>query len=153
MKTTGSKIYKVISLILLVTVMVIIFVLSHQNGSESSQTSGFITNIFTVIFGNNFNEALIRTFGHFSEFAVLGFLTFNCIYSFCGKKKFFISAALSWLYAWSDEIHQIFIPQRAFQLIDLAVDLCGIILGVAIIFILITAVEKISQKNRCNNHK
>ncbi len=135
MKKTGRKIYKAVSLILLITVMVTIFILSHQNSDESSATSGFVTKFLSLIFGNNIPEAIVRSFGHFSEFCVLGFLTFNCIYAFKEQTKPFLSIILSWLYAWTDEIHQIFIPGRAFQISDLLIDLSGIILGVAVILI------------------
>ncbi len=141
MNTTGRKLYKAISLILLIAVMITIFILSHQNGTESSNTSGFVTKLLSLIFGNNVPEAIVRIFGHFSEFAAMGFLTFNCIYAFKSAKNPFISTLLSWTYAWTDEIHQIFVDGRAFQLIDLAVDLCGIILGTAIIFGIVKIVE------------
>ncbi len=134
MKKTGRKIYKAISLVLLIAVMVTIFVLSHQNSDESSVTSGLATKLLSLIFENNIPEAVVRCFGHFTEFCVLGFLTFNCIYAFKQQKKPLLSITFSWLYAWIDEIHQIFIPGRAFQISDLLIDLSGIILGVAVVW-------------------
>lgn len=143
-----SKIYKIISIVLLVAVMVTIFLLSHQNGEESSQTSGFVTKLLNTIFRGNAPEFIVRTFGHFSEFAALGFLLNNCLYAFTEKRKPLICIALSWAYAWTDEIHQIFIPGRAFQISDLLVDLAGIIVGSVIIHIFIyicTRKKKVTQ--------
>ncbi len=140
------KIYRALSLILLVAVMVTIFVLSHQNGEASTQTSGLVTNLLAVIFGGNIPEDIVRTFGHFSEFAALGFLFFNCIYAFKDLKKPVISIILSWTYAWTDEIHQIFINGRAFQISDLLVDLGGIICGTLLIYFIVFVYEKIKQK-------
>lgn len=141
------KIYKVISVILLVAVMVTIFVLSHQDGTKSSETSGFVTKLFSIIFGDNVPEELVRTFGHFSEFAALGFLMLNCIYAFRLQLKPVISAFLSWGYAWTDEIHQIFVDGRAFQISDLMVDLAGIILGTLIIFIILKIAHRKTARN------
>lgn len=137
MHNKAFKIHKIISVILLVAVMVTIFVLSHQDGTESSQTSGFVTNLLSIVFGDNVPEELVRTFGHFSEFAALGFLMLNCIYAFRLQLKPVISALLSWGYAWTDEIHQIFVDGRAFQISDLMVDLAGIITGTFVMFILL----------------
>lgn len=148
MSTTANKIYKIFSVVLLVTVMVTIFVLSHQDGTQSSETSGFVTKLLSLIFGDNIPEAIVRTFGHFSEFAALGFLSFNCIYAFKAEKKPLHSAILSWLYAWTDEIHQIFVDGRAFQISDLLVDLGGIITGTVLIYLITLIYEKAKNKSR-----
>lgn len=148
MKPMSTKIYKAVSVILLVAVAVTIFVLSHQNGTESSQTSGFVTMLLSAFFGDNVPEAIVRTFGHFSEFAALGFLSLNCFYAFKKEKKPVLCASLSWLYAWTDEIHQIFIEGRAFQISDLLVDLAGIITGTLIILIILLLVQRISGNKR-----
>lgn len=39
---------------------------------------------------------------------------------------------LTALYALSDEIHQLYVPGRAFQLSDLALDISGAALGIAV---------------------
>ena len=150
MSSTGRKIYKVISLILLVAVMVTIFILSHQNATKSTQTSGFVTNLLSLLFGDNIPEAIVRTFGHFCEFAALGFLATNCLYALKNEIKPFLCSALSWLYAWSDEIHQIFIEGRAFQISDLLVDLAGIIVGTLVIYSIIKTTIKIKNKRSKN---
>lgn len=140
------KVYRALSLILLVAVMVTIFMLSHQNGEASTQTSGFVTSLLSFIFGGNVPEDIVRTFGHFSEFAALGFLFFNCIYAFKNIKKPFVSVLFSWSYAWTDEIHQIFVDGRAFQISDLLVDLGGIICGTLLIYLIIFIYEKRKKK-------
>lgn len=146
MATSSKKLYKAISAVLLISVMITIFALSHQNGSDSSETSGFVTRLLTLAFGDNIPEAIVRTFGHFSEFAALGFLMLNCIFAFSEKKKFILTVILSWLYAWTDEIHQIFIDGRAFQISDLLVDLAGIITGATLIFTAITIYNNIKRR-------
>ena len=145
MKNRGNNIYKAISVILLIVVMVTIFVLSHQDSTESSQTSGFVTKMLSLVFGDNVPEAIVRTFGHFSEFAALGFLSTNCFYAFKEKSKPVLCSFLSWLYAWTDEIHQIFVDGRAFQISDLLVDLGGIICGTMLITVIILLTEKLKE--------
>jgi VanZ family protein len=43
---------------------------------------------------------------------------------------------ISELYALSDEIHQLFVPGRTFQLMDLALDLLGGVIGLMVFAIL-----------------
>ncbi len=138
--------YKIISVLLLAAVLVAIFLLSSQTSTQSSETSGFLITLIMRIFGKDLSQGIIRTVAHFAEFGALGFLTLNCIFAFSGKKKFFLCIALSELYALSDEIHQLFVPGRAFQISDLLIDLCGIILGCAVIYIIILVFEKRQEK-------
>lgn len=128
----GRKLYIAISAILVAAVAIIIFYLSHQTSTESSETSDSLIGLISELIGKVFSENFIRTFAHFCEFAGLGFLVCNLIFAIKDKLKPILSILLSIGYSVTDEIHQIFIPGRAFQLIDLAVDLGGIILGVAV---------------------
>ncbi len=142
----GRKIYIIISAVVLLAVLVTIFVLSAQDGQESSSTSGFFTELFEAIFGQPANESIIRTLAHFCEFAGLGFLMCNFIFALKDKLRPFLSIIFSVLYAISDEIHQYFVPERACQLSDLAVDSCGIVFGVAAFCIIISVISKIEHK-------
>ncbi|MBS7359861.1 MAG: VanZ family protein, partial [Oscillospiraceae bacterium] len=45
-------------------------------------------------------------------------------------------------YAWLDEIHQYFVPGRAFQLYDLTIDLTGIFLGTLTFWFLYLFIKK-----------
>ncbi len=133
----GRKIYIIISAVALLAVLITIFILSAQNGEESSSTSGFFTDLIEAIFGQPPNEAIIRTLAHFCEFAALGFLMCNFIFALKDKLKPFFSILFSFIYAVSDEIHQYFIPERACQLSDLTIDLGGIVFGVVVFCLLI----------------
>jgi VanZ family protein len=46
----------------------------------------------------------------------------------------FVALLISFAYALSDEIHQVFVPGRAFELYDLALDLAGITIASALIW-------------------
>ncbi len=45
------------------------------------------------------------------------------------------TAILVWGYGWSDEIHQLFVPGRSFQRLDLALDLAGVAAGITCIYL------------------
>ncbi len=146
MKFTRSKIYRIISILAVISVMGVIFFFSAQNGKESTQTSNFVVDLLSVVFKGDIAHEFLRTFAHFSEYAVLGFLMYNVFYSFNVKFSPLVSATLSWAYAWSDEIHQHFVPQRAFQFFDLAVDFGGIIFGTTVIFLLFRLITFLRKK-------
>jgi len=71
---------------------------------------------------------------HIIEYFVLGFLVYRFLGNFCTKKSayfiFFISLLISILYGISDEIHQSFVPNRVFSLIDLGADFLGSFIGI-----------------------
>ena len=146
--STGRKIYIALSAVILLAVLTIIFVLSAQNGKESSSTSGWVVELLTAIFGTMPKENTIRTLAHFCEFAGLGFIFTNFIFSFKNKPKPLLSALSSSLYALTDEIHQYFVPGRACQFSDWFVDTCGVVLGVAVFYILFGIIQKHTNKNK-----
>ena len=79
----------------------------------------------------NFNELLGR-YLHAAEYLILAALIARAMIG-RGDLHFNLLAmafALSGLYALSDEIHQHFVPGRAFEWSDLALDLGGSVLGV-----------------------
>jgi len=72
--------------------------------------------------------------GHLVNFAILAFLIARAFIWKAPLKRelLIISFAIAWLYALSDEIHQIFVPARTFQVLDLFVDGLGAALGVLV---------------------
>lgn len=81
-------------------------------------------------------EFLIRKAAHVLEYAVLMFLWVNTLFSFHFKRTaaLLFAAAVSLLYAVSDEWHQTFIPYRTGHAIDVAVDAIGIVIVMTIYF-------------------
>ncbi len=146
--TRKRKIYIAVSAILLVAVMVTIFLLSAENGEQSSNTSGTFVKILTFILGFTPPEDVVRTLGHFCEFAALGFLSANMLFAYKEKLKPVLTALLSLGYAVTDEIHQLFVPDRACQLSDLAVDFGGIILGTIVFSVIYLIIKRFE---RCKN--
>ena len=118
--------------------MIIIFGFSNQTGSESS---GLSTQIVLWIQNHlhiTISEFLIRKVAHMSEYAILS-LTF--IYGFYKSefptnKIYLFSFICSFLYACTDEFHQLFIGGRAGSPIDVMIDTTGAFLMILFIFIL-----------------
>lgn len=148
MNTTGRKIYRIFSVIAVTAIMITIFILSAQESKESNETSGYFVDIFSLIFGKKIPQEILRTAAHFCEYAGLGFFMCNAFYSFKDRLTPVVTALLSWGYAWTDEIHQIFVDGRAFQLSDLAVDLGGVILGTVAFAILISIINEFITKRK-----
>lgn len=84
-----------------------------------------------------------REYMHGVVFLVLGLLTHNAVTQ-CGvrgKKAIAISLAICVICGITDEIHQLFVPGRAFQVGDLVIDSAGSIIGIAAMWFLYNRVQ------------
>jgi hypothetical protein len=120
-------------LIFVITIMIIIFIFSHDSGSTSTIKSNIFVDRFYNIFNFNINRRLltkiIRKSAHISLYALLGFSVSNYLIDF--NKKIYINSILFILiYSISDEVHQLFIPNRSGSIIDILIDLIGGIIGI-----------------------
>ena len=59
------------------------------------------------------------------------------------RKRLLLSIFLAFLYACTDEIHQLFVPGRSGEIKDVCIDTCGAFIGALIVY----GISKIS-KNR-----
>lgn len=121
------------STILMLLWMLLIFIMSSFDATESANQSNFIVNIINNIFKIENIELLsfiIRKLAHFTEYLILGFLTINMLNKNDISKKYLLSILICIIYATSDEIHQIFVPGRACQIRDVLIDSIGSITGV-----------------------
>lgn len=150
MTNKSLLIYRIVSSILLAAILVTIFCLSAENADESKETSVAVTSWLSGIFGD-IPDDIVRTIAHGCEFAALGFFMHNMIYSFKTSISPFLSTGLSCIYAISDEIHQIFVPGRAFQFVDIAVDFTGIAIGTTAIVTIIKIIEKKHKNKTCDS--
>ena len=149
MSTRSQNIHKAISVILLGAVMITIFCLSHQDSTDSAEVSGSVVSWLYELLKIDLPDGTVRTIAHGCEYAALGFLMLNALRSFKQNFSPILSVLLSFFYAVTDEIHQLFVPGRAFQLVDLAVDLTGIILGTAAFIILVKIIKNRKGKTLC----
>lgn len=147
------KIYVSVSWILVAVCMGIIFSLSAQNGEESSDLSGSFMMAILEWLKLDIDEGFLRTCAHCLEFMGLSLLIFNATYS-TWETKFtpLIAFAETVFYAITDEIHQIFVPDRAFQLSDILVDSTGALIGVAVSFIILKIILTIKERRNRNGN-
>ena len=149
------------SVVLLILWMAVIFIMSAENGQESTDTSDGVVYYIAKAITPGFESlslaeqqeikdsmsGFIRTMGHYCEFAVLGALSFNVLLNFELKmwQKALFSFAFSVIYAVSDEIHQYFVPDRVCDIADVAVDSLGATTGIVTMCILVAVVKKLKS--------
>lgn len=147
----SRKIYVAISWVLVFACMVAIFCLSAQTANDSAELSGsFIRAIFQLI-GIELPQEGIRTVAHMLEFMGLSLLAFNAVYATWKKKMTpVIAFGGTVIYAITDEIHQIFVPGRAFQISDILVDSTGALIGVIASFVILKIILYIMKRGNKN---
>lgn len=127
---------KVIKLILIVIWMGIIFILSSDNSYKSTKKSDFViikasetffgrklTNFEKIKYTDKF-VLIVRKGAHFTIYLILGILLFSFIKEFLGinYKSILIAIFLAFLYACSDEVHQLFVEGRSGEVFDVILD-------------------------------
>ncbi len=86
-------------------------------------------------------DFILEKSAHFFEFVVLGALLVRALGGpEQGRTRMFIAAiAIAWVYALSDEIHQLFVPNRDADWVDVVFDWIGAAVGAAIGLLWLTA--------------
>jgi VanZ family protein len=156
----NKRIIRAILIALIIAVMVLIFILSAEDGQDSGGTSGGITETVLDISGIDASEldeeefakveGFIRTSAHFSEYALLAFLSALLLATYKIKRiyTFAFSVAFAAFYAITDEIHQIFVPDRAAQISDWLVDVSGAALGASLVLLLLLIAEALKKRRK-----
>lgn len=140
MKLTKKKL---INLVLLIIWMSFIFYMSGKTANASTKDSNFVINLINSLglnFSENFGEfasVIVRKGAHLTEYMVLCILICNVISDYIEKDtRIYIYSIIGvFLYACSDELHQIFVPGRAGRFTDVLIDTTGGIIGIFIIMI------------------
>lgn len=138
----------IISIIIVILWLVVIFIFSSMNENTSHiQSQKVVQKIYTskqtvennkIIKKNKYDQK-IRKIAHVTEFAILNILLVNLIYQLNEKfklKYLIISIILTFVYACTDEIHQIFVQGRTSSFIDVLIDTIGAITTSLIIYII-----------------
>ena len=141
----------------LVTWMIIIFLFSNQTGNESQSVSdsvtGKIIDIYAQVANKDFNDSekeklitntsfSIRKLAHFTLYFILGVMMYYTLNSYGIKNKVIWSILFCFLYACSDELHQLFSLDRAGRVLDVFIDSMGSVSAI----LSIIAVRNIKQK-------
>lgn len=147
--------------ILLVFWLLVIFLFSNQTASKSQSTSDKVaSDIVGVVETVTKNEIkkdkkeniientrfLVRKTAHFTLYFILGIIVYLLFTSYGVKKILFYSILFCFLYACSDEIHQLFLDGRTAKVLDICIDTCGSSLAIISIFYL----QKFNKKYRDN---
>lgn len=140
---------KVVKGIIVVLCMIIIFAFSMDNSVASTKKSEGVIIQVSSIFGFNLTEKQqqyvidlffvpVRKFAHFFIYFVLGIalISFLREFSIPIRKLILLSIFLAFLYACSDEFHQLFVSGRSGQFSDVLLDTFGASTGIGIYYLL-----------------
>lgn len=152
-----TNILRIIFLILIIINSLIIFGFSSQNGEESSNLSKMIitkiANILNVKEENktiflDLGEKFIRKLAHFSIYTLLGIWSISFLYTFNIKLKYqvIITSVWGFLYALTDEFHQMFSNGRHASIDDVIIDTLGVIFGLLLVLLILKVKEIIINK-------
>ncbi|WAM33627.1 VanZ family protein [Caldicellulosiruptor morganii] len=157
----NKKTHKLLSWIIVILWLLIIFSLSSQPAKDSNRLSESVTkqvvkatqkvsipNIQIEPRRNALKKLndVIRKYAHVAVYLVLGILVINAfvISGIKGCKAFFFSLMFCFLYAATDEIHQVFVPGRGAKATDVLIDGIGAFTGI----IIYELIFKICQKTK-----
>ena len=158
------KVLRAALVLLLLLELLLIFCLSHEPAAQSDETSGGFTAGLLDAVDSDFSaqsedaraarvqglQKGIRTLAHLSEYTLLGFTAAALALTFeCGLRGVGFAVGGCALWAVGDEVHQAFVPGRSCQVSDVAVDVFGVLLGAAAMWLLRLCVQKLKErKNR-----
>ncbi len=144
--------YRRLFILLILLQMSFIFIMSTDLGASGGGMGGrllrFLLSVNEALFPkldcdsrlmiSEVANIIIRKLAHLTEYAVLGGLVFAFLstYIIPPDRKYYLSAAFSFLYAMSDELHQYFVPSRSCKFTDVMIDTAGAFLGAAVCEIL-----------------
>lgn len=147
--------------------MCVIFSFSSDTGEESASlslnvTTEIVNTVDTVIYDNSLGESKVnqlisqfhfpvRKMAHMSEYALLALTIFLPLFAY--KIRFSIAHYISpvlicFIYACTDEFHQLRISERSGQFTDVLIDTSGSIIMIFLMFIITKIVQKVVRKKQ-----
>jgi VanZ family protein len=141
---------KIIKLILIVFWMGLIFSFSADSGKVSTgKSDGLIIRVVETIMGRELNDSEkekwidylvvpVRKGAHLFVYLVLGVLVISFLKEFMivNYKVLLLAVFISFLYACSDEIHQMLVPGRSGQISDVLLDAVGSSIGIIFYYLI-----------------
>ena len=130
---------KIIKIIIVILFMSIIFLFSSDNGEESTvKSNGIIINMVELFKGRKLSikekelyidkyVVLVRKMAHFIIYLLLGISFISLLYEYksFNYKLVWYTLLFVFLYACSDEVHQMFVDGRTFKIFDIVIDSFG----------------------------
>ena len=164
------KYLRIISIIFVLVWMFVIFNFSASNANESSSMSGNVVDLFYKIIelftGKNLQVSLsyehlstvhflFRKLAHMFIYFVLSISVMTTLFTFPLKlyTRSLLSMLICFLYACSDEFHQLFVSGRGAAFTDVLVDSVGALLGVLFSLVLYCIVYTLFFKYYHRTHK
>jgi VanZ family protein len=154
--------YKFLIWLPLIIIIFIIFMLSSENGKQSSELSRIVTEYMirvihaltskTTIHWNqelftfDMLHYIVRKLGHMTEYAILA-ITVSYPFHKNGIRKgksALFSLGICFLYACSDEFHQLFIADRYGKSTDVIIDCLGAFLGIIFFHFIVALFYRVS---------
>lgn len=138
-------------------IMLLVFILSGQNGEQTTMLSEKVTGKIASFVFDHYSEfdnsqkefvitelnRFIRKCAHFGLYAAMGFTIYVGAFFFFKKRIFrFLSAFfLPVVYAVTDELHQHFVDGRTPLFTDVLIDGAGALLGILAAFLIISTIQ------------
>lgn len=128
--------------------MIVIFMFSEQDRTNSTKTSDKVTEVITnIVIKEKVNEEeqeninknmrlVIRKTAHFTAYLILGSLAYIVFYQLNLNNKerlILITLMFTITYSISDEVHQLFINGRSASILDILIDNIGSLVGIFIV--------------------
>lgn len=151
MKRCLRAVKLVFFLVLSVLLMVMIFGFSSQTAVESSENSSAVTEIINEIIepiGGDATENFVRKAAHFSEYTLLGFAVYGFFRQCLKSRQKAAAVGICALYAITDEVHQIFVPDRACRIFDICIDTLGSLFGIAVYTLVLIIILRVNGGKR-----
>ncbi len=138
--------------------MVMIFYMSSQDGTESGNLSNWLLN---TAFGQILMKILpsltesgdsldLRKYAHMAEYAMLAasllFFFRELLLEKLPLRAAGCAALVSFVYACTDEFHQTFVAGRAGQFTDVLIDMTGALIALALIFLVCYLLERMQNE-------
>lgn len=149
---TIKKKTRIFSAVAVGILMLIIFILSAQEGSASDEISLSVTGL---LFNGDLVAALnviVRKLAHVSEYAALSvpLYLFFSTFEINKSMKIIFPFSVSVFYAATDEFHQLFVEGRSGQIRDVMIDSIGAVLGIIFIIVLSSFLSAINKRRSGN---
>lgn len=157
MKKGKSIFFGIAFLLFSALVMLLIFILSAQDGAETTMLSEKVTRKiagFVLYSFDNYSAEMqsmlvselnhfIRKCAHLSLYCGMGFFIYICAFFFFKKRVFqFLPAfVIPVIFAVTDEMHQQFVDGRTPLASDVVIDTIGALIGIFAAFLIISAVQ------------
>ena len=128
--------------------MIVIFLFSNQTAQASQTVSdNFTTKLIEIFLNKNISSSnkkeivkkigiFVRKCAHFSEYFILGIIVFLNLNAYHCNRKLIYSILFCFIYACTDEIHQLFLAGRTAKILDVFIDTFGSVAGCFVIFLL-----------------